>query len=151
MCHAEGPCRVLKEGQRARPLALRYTPGMASEPKLRLRVVLGDAVAIGPGKADLLAGIAESGSIAAAGRRMGMSYKRAWTLIDGMNRCFATPLVEGARGGARGGGARLTALGEEVLALYRRMEARAGTAVCAEIERLHTLIAEFPKPGGDVA
>lgn len=124
---------------------------MESEPKLRLRVVLGHEVAIGPGKADLLAGIAESGSIAAAGRRMGMSYKRAWTLIDGMNRCFATPLVEGARGGARGGGARLTALGHEVLALYRRMEARAGSAVSAEIGRMQTLVANGPKPGGDAA
>ncbi len=88
---------------------------MDDEPKLRLRVVLGLAVAIGPGKADLLAGIAESGSIAAAGRRMGMSYKRAWTLIDEMNRCFATPLVECMRGGAHGGVARLVTAAPAIL------------------------------------
>ncbi len=114
------------------------------EPKLRLRVVLGLAVAIGPGKADLLAGIAESGSIAAAGRRMGMSYKRAWTLIDEMNRCFATPLVEGMRGGAHGGGARLTPVGREVLTLYRRIEARAGKAASRELDRLRELVTAAP-------
>lgn len=124
---------------------------MESEPKLRLRVVLGSAVALGPGKADLLAGIAESGSIAAAGRRMGMSYKRAWTLIDGMNRCFTGPLVEGVRGGPHGGGARLTPLGQEVLALYRRMEADAGKAVGDELARLHSLVAAAPPSDGDEA
>src|SRR3546814_19813431 len=100
----------------------------------RLRIVLEPAVAIGPGKADLLQGIKETGSIAAAGRRMGMSYKRAWYLVETMNRCFRSPVVEAAKGGRYGGGAVLTALGEEVLARYRRMaaigRATGGESVC---------------------
>jgi molybdate transport system regulatory protein len=102
----------------------------------RLRVVLEPDVAIGPGKADLLEGIRETGSIAAAGRRMGMSYKRAWYLIDSMNGCFRGPLVEAVKGGPAGGGARLTALGEEVLAGYRRMQALTAAAVAAELKGL---------------
>lgn len=96
----------------------------AKEPP-RLRVLLGAAVAIGPGKADLLDAIAASGSISAAAKRMGMSYRRAWLLVDTMNRCFRGPLVASARGGTGGGGARLTPLGEKVLARYRDMESKA--------------------------
>jgi molybdate transport system regulatory protein len=103
---------------------------------LRLRVVLDRDIAIGPGKADLLEGIAATGSIAAAGRRMGMSYKRAWLLVDTMNRCFRMPLVEAAKGGTSGGGARLTPLGDEVLAAYRRMESRAERAAAKDLARL---------------
>ncbi|ESR26240.1 winged helix-turn-helix domain-containing protein [Lutibaculum baratangense] len=90
----------------------------------RLRIVLRPNVAIGPGKADLLEAIRETGSISAAGRRMKMSYKRAWQLIEAMNTSFDTPLVETATGGRAGGGAVLTALGEEVLLRYRKMEAK---------------------------
>ena len=91
----------------------------------RLRVLLGAAIAIGPGKADLLDAIAANGSISAAAKRMGMSYRRAWLLVDTMNGCFQGPLVASVRGGAGGGGARLTPLGAEVLARYRGMEAKA--------------------------
>lgn len=91
----------------------------------RLRVLLGAAIAIGPGKADLLDAIAASGSISAAAKRMGMSYRRAWLLVDTMNGCFRGPLVASTRGGAGGGGAQLTPLGVEVLARYRDMEATA--------------------------
>ncbi len=91
----------------------------------RLRVLLGAAIAIGPGKADLLDAIAANGSISAAAKRMGMSYRRAWLLVDTMNGCFQGPLVASVRGGAGGGGARLTPLGAEVLARYRDMEAKA--------------------------
>ncbi len=91
----------------------------------RLRVLLGAAIAIGPGKADLLDAIAANGSISAAAKRMGMSYRRAWLLVDTMNGCFQGPLVDSVRGGAGGGGARLTPLGAEVLARYRDMEAKA--------------------------
>ena len=91
----------------------------------RLRVLLGAAIAIGPGKADLLDAIAANGSISAAAKRMGMSYRRAWLLVDTMNGCFQGPLVASVRGGAGGGGARLTPLGVEVLARYRNMEAKA--------------------------
>jgi len=102
-------------------------------PGLHIRVVLDGKVAIGPGKADLLDGIAETGSIAAAGRRMGMSYKRAWTLVEAMNTMFAVPLVEAAKGGAGGGGANLTPLGAAMLAAYRRLQARAEDAATAEL------------------
>lgn len=100
---------------------------------LHLRVVLGGEVAMGPGKADLLEGIAETGSIAAAGRRMGMSYRRAWMLVEQMNRMFAVPLVDAAKGGAGGGGAVLTAEGQRIVAAYRRLEAVAATAGAAEV------------------
>ncbi|HRY25679.1 MAG: LysR family transcriptional regulator [Geminicoccaceae bacterium] len=106
---------------------------------LRLRVVLEPDIAIGPGKADLLEGIGETGSIAAAGRRMGMSYKRAWLLVETMNRCFREPLVRTSRGGSARGGAVLTPAGAEVLALYRRMEERSARAVEAELAGLQAL------------
>ena len=102
----------------------------------RLRIVFDPEIAIGPGKADLLAGIRETGSIAAAGRRMSMSYKRAWYLIDTMNRCFRTPLVQTSKGGRAGGGAVLTPLGTEVLERYRRMEALTAAAIEDELEAL---------------
>ncbi len=105
---------------------------------LRVRLVLGAEVALGPGKADLLEGIAETGSIAAAGRRMGMSYKRAWLLTEAMNRMFAKPLVDASKGGAHGGGAALTPLGQRMLDAYRRLErhaAQAGSAELAAIRR----------------
>jgi molybdate transport system regulatory protein len=95
----------------------------------RLRILLGAAIAMGPGKADLLAAIDEHGSISAAARAMSMSYRRAWLLADTMNRCFREPLIEAATGGSHGGGARLTPFGRDVLARYRRMEAKAQAAL----------------------
>ncbi len=106
----------------------------------RFRVQLKHAVAIGPGKADVLQGIAETGSIAEAGRRMGMSYQRVWSLVQAMNRDFVAPLVEKQRGGSAGGGARLTPTGEQVLALYRRIEADAERAVARRLPQLVALI-----------
>src|SRR5471032_3039230 len=72
---------------------------------LKLRLMRDEEVAMGPGKADLLEAIAEAGSISGAARSMGMSYRRAWLLVDVMNRCFQKPLVHSAAGGAQGGGA----------------------------------------------
>lgn len=103
---------------------------------LKIRVVLAPGVMMGPGKADLLEGIRATGSIAAAGRRMRMSYKRAWQLVDALNGGFAAPLVEAAKGGAGGGGARLTAQGEAVLAGYRALVERAEHAARGELDRL---------------
>ncbi len=103
---------------------------------LRIRLVFGPGAMLGPGKADLLDGIRETGSIAAAGRRMGMSYKRAWTLVEGMNGTYRAPLVETARGGADHGGASLSALGADVLAAYRLLEAKASEAAAEEIAAL---------------
>ena len=103
--------------------------GMTQEPvrlKLSLRILCGDHIAMGPGKADLLDAIAQSGSISAAGRAMGMSYRRAWLLVDVMNRCWARPLVETMPGGAARSGARLSEEGARVLAHYRAMQASIG-------------------------
>jgi molybdate transport system regulatory protein len=116
------------------------TGGMASDPKIRLRVVFGDIVMLGPGKADLLEGIRDTGSIAAAGRRMRMSYKRAWMLVETMNAAFRSPLVDSTRGGAQGGGARLTSTGEAVLASYRRLEARVAEGGADEIAAIRALL-----------
>lgn len=91
--------------------------------QLRLRSDIG--IVMGPGRADLLGYIATTGSIAAAGRQMGMSYKRAWALVESMNTMFRVPLVEAVKGGVGGGGARLTQAGEQVLAAYRGFEAAA--------------------------
>jgi molybdate transport system regulatory protein len=115
-------------------------------PGARLRIVLEPNIAIGPGKADLLQGIAETGSISAAGRRMAMSYRRAWLLVSTMNQCFRSPLVETAKGGAGGGGgAQLTALGREVLERYRRMERLTAAAVEAEMAALRRVLASPPE------
>jgi molybdate transport system regulatory protein len=113
----------------------------AARLRARLRFVLEPDIALGPGKADMLEQIRETGSISAAGRLMGMSYKRAWLMVESMNRCFRRPLVEAAKGGARGGGARLTPTGEEVLTQYRRMEAKAAKAIEAELRALRRLAA----------
>lgn len=108
---------------------------MSGRRALRLRIRLLDGVdfAFGPGKADLLRLISETGSISAAGRAMGMSYKKAWTLVDEMNRAFALPVVEAAKGGQSGGGARLTPHGDAVLERYRSLESRAEAAFAAEV------------------
>ena len=107
-------------------------------PEIFLRVFLGPDM-IGPGKAALLEGIARSGSISAAGRDMGMSYKRAWSLVETMNAMFAAPLVASARGGPGGGGAVLTETGHAVLALYRRIEADAADAIAPALDALRKL------------
>jgi len=98
---------------------------------------------MGPGKADILEGIKETGSIAAAGRRMGMSYKRAWLLVETMNRCFRTPLVETSRGGRTRGGATLTPAGELVLACYRRMESRTQRAIEKDMAKLRGIVRDL--------
>ena len=95
---------------------------MKSAGQLRVRLMLGDTIALGPGKARLLQAVAETGSITAAAKSMGMSYRRAWMLIDDMNRCFKQPLVETAKGGARGGGASVSEFGRDVLGHYLAME-----------------------------
>jgi molybdate transport system regulatory protein len=103
---------------------------------VRLRFVLGPDAILGPGKADLLEGIRETGSISAAGRRMRMSYKRAWQLVDELNKLFDGVLVEASKGGSGGGGAVLTRLGEDVLARYRRMHAACCEAVATDLAAL---------------
>jgi molybdate transport system regulatory protein len=97
---------------------------MPCDPSLKiiLRLYCGKEIAMGPGKADLLDAIARHGSISAAGRSMGMSYRRAWLLVDTMNRCWKEPLVATVPGSAHGGGARLTDFGAAVLAHFRALQ-----------------------------
>jgi molybdate transport system regulatory protein len=92
--------------------------------KLKIMLFCGEVTAIGPGKAELLEAIVREGSISAAGRVMGMSYRRAWTLVDTMNRCWSEPVVQTAIGGGGKGGAKLTPFGARMLGAYRELEAR---------------------------
>jgi molybdate transport system regulatory protein len=101
-----------------------------------LRVTFNDDFYVGPGRADLLEGIAETGSISAAGKRMGMSYKRAWSLVQALNEGFGAALVEASRGGSAQGGAILTADGVAVLAHYRAMEAATREAIAKDFGAL---------------
>ncbi len=113
-------------------------------PLLRIRIVFGDEEMIGPGKAELLERIGRCGSIAAAGREMGMSYKRAWQLIGTLNGMFRSPLVDSTRGGPGGGGAVLTDTGRTVLSLYRAFETEAADAGAAHLAALRALLGDIP-------
>ena len=117
---------------------------MADVRKLRLRLLFGPEIAIGPGKAALLQAIQETGSISAAARRMKMSYRRAWLLVDTMNRCFREPLVKASPGGKGGGGAIVTQCGGTVLAKYQMMEKTAIAAVNTHIDGFAALLADKP-------
>lgn len=114
------------------------TPGAAAVPPpgLFVRVMLAPKVPLGPGKADLLQAIAETGSIAAAARRLGMSYQRAHDLVAELNGRFAEPLVAAAKGGAGRGGAVLTPLGEQVLQAYRDLVQAAEQAAAPQLDWL---------------
>lgn len=109
-------------------------PGAPAHIQIRIHGTLG--IAFGPGRAELLEHIAETGSIREAARRMAMSYNRAWTLVHTTNESFASPLVIASRGGDRRGGAALTADGRKVLRVYRSMEAAAARAVSARAARI---------------
>jgi molybdate transport system regulatory protein len=108
-------------------------PSSKVELKPQLRISFRKSIAMGPGKADLLEAIAATGSISAAARKLSMSYRRAWLLVDTMNGCFKSPLVETLTGGARGGGAQVTELGLDVVTRYRAMEKKAGESVTREM------------------
>ncbi len=110
----------------------------------RLRVLLGSTIAIGPGKADLLEAIGRSGSISAAAREMGMSYRRAWLLVEAANKAFREPLVSTATGGSGGGGAQLTDFGLQVVERYRAMELHAAAAIAPEFAAFRKLLAPQP-------
>jgi len=107
--------------------------------------MFGTEIAIGPGKADLLGAIAASGSISESARRLGMSYRRAWLLVDTMNRCFREPVVASATGGSGGGGAQVTAFGREVLARYRKLEASVERAMDRPLGEFAELLSERPR------
>lgn len=104
--------------------------------KPRFRVMRGKEIALGPGKIDLLEAIDRIGSISGAARDLGLSYKRAWDLVDIMNHCFKKPLINQSVGGRGGGGACLTSTGTQMITLYRTMEKKAGTAITSEWKKI---------------
>src|SRR6202051_4052174 len=104
--------------------------------RLTLRVDFGTDRAIGPGKVLLLEAIRNAGSISQAGRSLGMSYRRAWLLVDDMTRCSREPVVTAQPGGAQGGGAALTAFGEKLVHKYRTIETQAAAATKPQLHDL---------------
>lgn len=112
---------------------------------LTLRVLGKAAPAMGPGKAELIARIGRSGSISAAARAMGMSYRRAWQLVEALNETYRQPVVTTAIGGKRGGGARVTAFGERLVAAFRAMEDKASRAIAADLRRFSAYLKPPPK------
>ncbi|HEV8023020.1 MAG TPA: winged helix-turn-helix domain-containing protein [Candidatus Lustribacter sp.] len=109
--------------------------------RVSLRLGFADENRLGPGKVRLLELIGEAGSISAAGRAMKMSYRRAWMLVDELNRMFREPLVEARPGGKKGGGAHLTAAGNDVVARYREIESNVETNSSAQIAALEAMLA----------
>jgi molybdate transport system regulatory protein len=115
--------------------------------KVKLQLACGDTYAMGPGKAEVLAAIDREGSISAAGRALGMSYRRIWLLVDEMNRCFRSRLIETRAGGSRDRGAHLTETGYAVLAAFRDLEAQSATITeSASYHGLIDLLREQPLP-----
>jgi molybdate transport system regulatory protein len=110
------------------------------EVRFRMRIRSGDAVALGPGKVDLLEAVREYGSISAAARSLGMSYRRAWLLIDELNRSLKSPATHSEQGGQSGGGCTLTPVGETIIRLYRGVEEEAQRSCAKQIAELTRLI-----------
>ena len=121
------------EGERA-------ARGAQPRVRMRVRITVGDAIAVGPGRIDLLEAVARHGSIAAAARSLGMSYRRAWLLLDALNQALHSPAITTAQGGERGGGSRLTPAGEALLRHYRQLEADTLAAGAAQIDALIGLL-----------
>jgi molybdate transport system regulatory protein len=109
--------------------------------RVTLRLDFDSERRLGPGKIALLEAIGRKGSISAGGREFGMSYRRAWLLVDALNHMFKEPLVETRGGGKDGGGADLTVLGQEIVALYRELEDKTKHSAAADIKTLEELLA----------
>jgi molybdate transport system regulatory protein len=107
---------------------------------IRIRIGVGENIAIGQGKADLLEAIGRTGSISAAARELEMSYRKAWMLVDEMNQCFLSPVVLAAKGGRLGGGAKVTPLGQQALARFRQIQAKASTAIEKDVRDFRKLL-----------
>jgi molybdate transport system regulatory protein len=126
LLHADDPMSTApKKAPAGRPVA-----------RFRLRVTAGETIFVGPGKISLLEAIRDTRSITAAAKSMGMSYRRAWVLVDELNGSLAGPAVAASIGGQRGGGSMLTALGDELVDVYRRIEATATRACAGDLARL---------------
>jgi molybdate transport system regulatory protein len=119
------------------PWSIQAAQRIMDVPTLTLRVALGSGRALGPGKIRLLEAIEETGSISQAGRKLGMSYRRAWLLVNDMNNCFRDVVIEARPGGAHGGGTTLTAFGQKLVERYRAVEAE---ALIATKKHLHDLV-----------
>lgn len=109
--------------------------------KFRMRVTEGDSIPIGPGKISLLEAVESTGSITAAAKSLQMSYRRAWLLLDELNRALRRPAVDSAKGGPNGGGSELTEAGRTLVSLYRQIEATAEAACRDDLKRLRALMA----------
>jgi molybdate transport system regulatory protein len=107
---------------------------------IRIRIGVGENIAIGQGKADILEAIGRTGSISAAARALEMSYRKAWMLVDEMNQCFRFPVVLAAKGGLQGGGAKVTPLGQEALARFRQIQAKASSAIEKDVRDFRKLL-----------
>lgn len=116
--------------------------------RLTLRLDFGTGARIGPGKIALLEAVDETGSISAAGRRMNMSYRRAWLLLDALNRMFDEPVVTASAGGARGGGASVTPFGRDLVAAYRALESDASEGSRARLGPFLEKLSGEPEPTG---
>lgn len=114
--------------------------------RLKVQIHCGDEPALGPGRAALLAAIDEHGSISAAGRVLGMSYRRSWMLVDSMNRCWTERLVETSIGGGKARGARLSATGRSVLDAYRELEEALAVVAKQQLGALTATLREAPLP-----
>jgi molybdate transport system regulatory protein len=117
-----------------------------SDVRLTVRVDFGSAGAIGPGKIRLLEAIHRTGSISQAGRALRMSYRRAWLLVDDLNRSFREPVVATQPGGMRGGGAAVTSFGRELIKTYRSIETRATTATKRQLHNLEDALRTRARP-----
>jgi molybdate transport system regulatory protein len=122
---------------------------MARYPGLTLRVLADKYPAMGPGKAQLVAAIDAAGSISAAARAMGMSYRRAWQLVEAINSSFSQPVVVTATGGKRGGGARVTPFGRELVRRYRGMENKASAAIAKDLQLFLRYLKRPSAPRGE--
>jgi len=109
--------------------------------RFRMRITDGGTIAVGPGKIALLEAVEHNGSITAAAKSLDMSYRRAWLLLDELNRSLRQPAVESAKGGPRGGGCELTEMGRELVTLYRRIEQQATDACRDDIRKLMSMLA----------
>ena len=118
--------------------------GEARQAALTIRIDFGAFGYLGPGKIGLMELISKHGSISAAGKEMGMSYRRAWLLVDEINQIFREPLVDKQMGGSGGGGAKLTKLGRDVVGRYRAIEGAAAGASAADLRALKASLPSRP-------
>ncbi|WP_424067937.1 winged helix-turn-helix domain-containing protein [Paraburkholderia sp.] len=124
----------------AKPARTRAPTKASPEVRFRMRIRKGETVALGPGKVDLLEAVREHGSISAAARSLDMSYRRAWLLIDELNQSLKSPATVSEQGGQSGGGCVLTPVGENIVRLYREVEAQAQKSCAKQIDELTRLI-----------